>query len=81
MKFEVVLYQETYTEVEIEADSAQHASDLVLRGEYQEDAVKDVTVHDSDILSTKPLKEETCPHCGNVVADTKSACGKCNRWA
>jgi hypothetical protein len=55
MKFEVVLYQETYTKVEIEADGVQHASDLVLRGEYQPDSVLDVTVKDSDIMSTKPL--------------------------
>ncbi len=50
MKFKVTLYQETYTEVEVEAESKEAAENLVLAGGYNEDDVQDVTVKESEIV-------------------------------
>ena len=50
-KFKVVLYQETYTTVEIEAEDKSSAEAKVLRGEYDIDQdVFDVTVKESEIV-------------------------------
>jgi hypothetical protein len=51
MKFKVTLYQETYTEVEIEADSLEQANDLVLSGKFTENDIVDVTVKESEIIN------------------------------
>lgn len=50
MKYKVTLYQETYTEVEIEAKSLSDAKELVMSGEFDDDDVLDVTVKQSEII-------------------------------
>jgi len=50
-KFKVTLYQETYTEVVVSAESESEAGDLVMAGEYGDDDVEDITVKESWISS------------------------------
>ncbi len=49
MKYKVILYQETYTEIELEAESLEAAKDLVMQGEFKDEDVKDVTVKESSV--------------------------------
>lgn len=51
MKYKVTLYQETYTEVEIEASSLEQANDFVLSGKFTEDDVVDISVKESEIIN------------------------------
>jgi hypothetical protein len=44
MKYSVTLYQEKYTEFEIEADSQEDAEEKVLSGEFDDDDIVDVNV-------------------------------------
>ena len=46
----VKLYQETYTEIEIEADSIEEAEELVMSGEFNDEDIQDVTVKNSEIM-------------------------------
>lgn len=50
MKFKVTLYQESYTEVEVDAENLEEAKDKVLSGDYDDDDVLDVTVKESEIV-------------------------------
>jgi len=50
-KFIVCLYQEIYSDIEVEANSAEEASEKVMLGEF-EDPI-DVTVKSSEIISTE----------------------------
>ena len=51
MKFQVCLYQETYTTVEIEATDEGAARDLVMSGEFSDGDISDVTVKNSEIIT------------------------------
>ena len=46
----VTLHQETFTEIEIEADSLEDAQELVMSGEFNDEDVQDVTVKNSEII-------------------------------
>jgi|TARA_R110000824_G_scaffold2419_11_gene11307 hypothetical protein len=50
-KYKVTLYQETYTEVVVSAESESEAGDLVLAGEYEDGDVEDIAVKESFIAS------------------------------
>ena len=50
MKHKVVLYQETYTTVEIEAENQLDANVKVSIGEYRKKDIVDVTVKESEVL-------------------------------
>lgn len=48
--YKVTLYQETYTEVIIEASSLEEAQELVMSGEFNEEDIHDVSVKESCII-------------------------------
>jgi len=50
-KFQVTVYQETYTTVVVEAEDKSEAKDKALMGEHE--FVDDVTVKESDIESVE----------------------------
>jgi len=54
-KFQVTLYQETYTTVIVEAEDKSEASDKALMGEYE--FIDDVTVKESDIESVERYED------------------------
>lgn len=49
-KFTATLYCETYTTVEVEAESQKEANALILAGNYDDDNILDVTVKESEIM-------------------------------
>lgn len=51
MKYKVTLYQETYTEYEIEAETQEAANEIVLSGQFTDDNVLDVVVKHYDIIN------------------------------
>ena len=51
MKYKVTLYQETYTEYEIEAETQEAANEIVLSGQFTDDDVLDVVVKHYDIIN------------------------------
>ena len=59
MKYQVTLYQEVYTHLEIEATSENEARDLVLSGNFDSDNTIDIEVEvkESEIISSKEIKE------------------------
>ena len=50
MKHRVMLYAETFTEIEVEADDLETAKEKALTGEYSDDDIIDVTVKESEII-------------------------------
>ena len=58
MKYQVTLYQEVYTHLEIEATSENEARDLVLSGNFDSDNTIDIEVEvkESEIISSKEIK-------------------------
>tara|TARA_B100001939_G_scaffold175756_1_gene151334 strand:+ start:82 stop:252 length:171 start_codon:yes stop_codon:yes gene_type:complete len=54
MKHKVVLYQEIYSEHEVEADTLEEAEQLVIEGEAPEPV--DVTVKFGEISSSKTIE-------------------------
>jgi len=56
MKYQVTLYQEVYTHLEIEATSENEARDLVLSGKFDSANTIDIEVKESDIISSQELK-------------------------
>ena len=57
MKYQIALYQETYTHLEIEATSEDEARDLVLSGKFDSANTIDIEVKESDIISSQEIKE------------------------
>lgn len=51
MKHKVTLYQETYSEIEVEAESQEEAEELVMSGEFEDDQIIDVTTKSSEIIN------------------------------
>jgi hypothetical protein len=50
-KYKVTLYQETYTEYEIEAGSQEAANEIVLSGQTTEDDICDVVTKHYEIIN------------------------------
>lgn len=48
--YRVTVYAETYTEIDIVADDEFEAGDLALAGEYEDDAIHDVTTKESSVV-------------------------------
>tara|TARA_R110000744_G_scaffold159268_4_gene275376 strand:+ start:3054 stop:3209 length:156 start_codon:yes stop_codon:yes gene_type:complete len=46
----VKLYQETFTEIEIEADSIEESEELVMSGEFNDEDIQYVIVKNSEIM-------------------------------
>ena len=53
--YKVTLYQEVYTDVIINADSAEHAEALVMEGEFHPEDIDDVTTKESNIIRVVEL--------------------------
>jgi hypothetical protein len=55
MKYKVVLYQEVYTTIEVEAQTVFEAEEKVLTGDWDEKDEKDVTVKESNVLHSESV--------------------------
>lgn len=53
--YRITIYQEVYTELKITTKNKYDAQSKALSSDYSEDAVLDVTVKESDVLSCKLL--------------------------
>lgn len=51
----VTIYQETYTEFRVKAESKEDADAMALAGEY--DSIEDVTVKGSEVIHTEEAKD------------------------
>jgi hypothetical protein len=49
MKRTVLLYQEVYTEIEVEAETQEEAGELVMSGEFKNSDIRDVTYKNGEI--------------------------------
>ena len=48
--FRVIVYAETYTEIDIVADNEYDAGELAMSGEFDDDDIHDVTTEESSIV-------------------------------
>lgn len=77
MKYKITLYQEIYSDFEVEANSEKEASDMVISGQAGEP--NDVTVKESDVISCKSLDSKQCPYCGSGLFNDEGECQECGR--
>lgn len=50
MKFKLTLYQETYTDLVVEAPSAEAAKEIATLGKFEPEDVKEVSVSESCVI-------------------------------